>query len=357
MRSISVRMEHNESLVEVLGNERPGLSADEVRERWMHLLSRLRNTYSATNYIRDIYSQNWAQAALHIQLAKKANADVEIRKVFLFDGEDELVEAAAFIEEQRRIGVHVYYLLHGALQDGRLCNRIHEQDIPSVDFGIFDEEKVLVWELNPARELVGGRIVFGSEQVARHQTFFDELFRKARDFTKNRFTVVPVRSADVKDYSASVDRWRNDDDSGYTGQYANLDYALRLSGGWLSQFRSQPGTVVLAALLGGEHVGFSLLVGKSHEEKEFYIAVHPRHLKKHVGRDLTRETLTYGFKKLGLTRIYLKVRPEPAHRIALYQEVGFEEFGNKLTEEINGIQTEFIQMELSRRRFEELLPH
>lgn len=354
VRSVSVRMERDESLVEVVGNQRPGLSPEEVRERWMYLLSRLRNTYSATNYIRDIYGKDWAQAALHIQFAKKAEGDVGIRKVFLFDGEDELVHAAQFIEEQRGIGVHVYYLLYSALEACALGKRIHAQDIPLVDFGIFDKEKVLGWELNDKREVVGGRLMFGSDQVARHQTFFDDLFRKARDFTNGRFTVVPVRPAAVKDYAGLVDRWRSEDGAGYTGQYANIDYALRLTGGWLTQFRSKPGTVVLAAFLRGEHVAFSLLVGESPQEKEFYVAVHPRYLKKHVGRKLTRETVAYGFKKMGLSRIHLKVRPEPAYRVALYLDMGFQKFGTEVTEEINGIQTEFIQMEMRQDRFREM---
>jgi|ERR1019366_2971751 hypothetical protein len=49
-----------------------------------------------------------------------------------------------------------------------------------------------------------------------------------------------------------------------------------------------------------------------------------------------------------------KVRPEPAHRVALYLDVGFQEFGKELTEEINGIQTEFIQMEIRPDRFKEM---
>ena len=351
---VSERMERDESLFEVIGHQRPGLSHEEMRTQWLYLLNRLRKTYDATNYIRDIYSKNWAQAALHVQIAKKAEEDITIRKVFLFDSEEELIESARYIEEQEQIGVQTWYLLQSVLKASPLGKRIHEYDVPSVDFGIFDGEKVLVWELDVQRAVTGGRFLFGSDHVGRHQTFFDGLCKLGREFTIQRFSTVPVKPTAVKSYARVVDTWRTEDGGGYSGEYANVDYALRLSGGWLTQFGLKAESTVLAAFLAGKHAGFSILTGESAKDKEFYVAVHPRHLGAGIGWRLTANTIAYGFNQLHLSRIHLKVRPEPAHRVKLYEKAGFRKFGGILTEETNGILTQFLQMEITRAHFDAL---
>jgi hypothetical protein len=351
LKNIADRVERYENLSEVLRHERGGLTREELRERWLYLLCRLRLSYVATNYIEHIYETNWARAALLIQNAKKAESGVGIGKVFLIDHEAELLRLSEHIEEQKRIQADVHYMLYDAVRkDHVLAKQLNEHEIPSIDFGIFDDEIVLVWDLD-GREIRGGRVLFGASHVERHSTFFNALASKAKEFSRGRFVVLPIPVSSLELFVRRVANWPS-----YDALYHEMDYALRRQTGWLDTFAFNPHCQVLAAFAGGVLVGFSLLVGNGKDDAELYVAIHPSHLRHSYGALLTKETLSRGFRESRLRRIHLKVRKNLEHRIRLYRTTGhFAECGQK-TEKINGTPTEFIEMELLRDRYLSVFP-
>ena len=327
LEKIRQRVEYNENLNEVFRYTRPGFTREEMTENWLYLLNRLKQSYRATNYIDSstIYKTTWGRAALLIQNGKKeADPGLLMSKVFLVDSDNELLDLAEHIEQQRQIKVDINYLPKNAIDKDDSLNSQLGQQIPSVDFGIFDANTVLVWELTGDRKVKGGRVLYGTEHVENHKRFFEALFKKAAEYGRDRFTVVPVPNQSLKALILNVDGWKDDDGKGYTGEFENIDYALRVGTGWLSQFAFENGTIVLAAYHAGTLVGFSLLKGHSQNDKELYVAIHPRHLKRKFGRNLTRETMAHGFGKVGLERIHLKVRLSPEYRIQMYRDLGFK---------------------------------
>jgi len=135
----------------------------------------------------------------------------------------------------------------------------------------------------------------------------------------------------------------------YPPPFEPLDYALR-AGGWLDQFPASAANRRLAVRSAGILVGFTLLVDLRAGDAEFYLAVHPAHLNRGVGRAATLATVALGFASLGLARIHLKVREWHAVGIRLYREVGFIP-GETMTLEVAGRQTAFLAMALTREAF------
>ncbi len=130
----------------------------------------------------------------------------------------------------------------------------------------------------------------------------------------------------------------------YTGDFAPLDYALR-DGGWLDMFPESAVHRQLGLWQGEKLVGFSLLTGIQDRQAEFYIAIHPSETGRGFGQRATRAVLDYGFARLGLQMIYLKVRAWHARGIHVYGKMGFVATGEK-TEAIQGADVRFIIMEV-----------
>jgi hypothetical protein len=347
LRKLAEKMERDESLLEVMRNERPGFSAAEMMENWLYQLNRLQGSYWATNYIdsRNIYATEWGKAALLIQNAKKTERTVVIRKVFLVKDYAEMVVLSEHIEAQRNIGVDIHYLRYDQVP-------ALSGDIPSVDFGIFDERVVLVWQLDETRSVTGGKLLFGPEHVDRHKKFFNALFVKAVAHSRDRFDVIKIEPAYLDKMIRTVAAWPP-----YDAPYEEMSYLLRPPNGWLTVFASRPGCEAYAAYAAGTFVGFSLLVGDGPHDAELYIAIHPRHVntkEKRFGARLTRETISKGFGELALQRIHLKVRNDVQHRVLMYEHLHFRRFGTIHSEVVNGINTEFIRMEMERADFQKL---
>jgi ribosomal protein S18 acetylase RimI-like enzyme len=348
VQQLSERIERDETISDLMDSHDVALTPESLQSKWMYLLCRLRKSYLATNYIAQIYDTDWAQAALHVQYAKRSD-DLDIKKVFVLEKMDELLTFASHIERQRGIGVQIYFLLRSDVaHDAALEGRLHVKDIPSIDFGIFDTNRVLSWELDGSRRLTGGRVLFGRDHTERHERFFDDLFKKAKQVSKDHFVVVRIPEHQVKEIARLIDGWKDSGGKGYSGDYANMDYALRLGSGWLTKFGTLPGTVSYAAYHEGVLVGFSLLIGASRSDKEFYVAIRPGHLGSGLGKRLTKATVGNAFDDLGLDSVHLKVRPHPDYRVKMYQDVGFTRDPNLIREEVNGVVTEFFTMRMNR---------
>ena len=349
IEELGQKIEHDEDLQVVLRHQGPGFTLAEMTEKWLYLLNRLRESYWATNFIdsEKIYTTNWARAALLIQNAKKTEVNIFARKVFLIRDELEMLSLSEHIEEQRQIGVEIHHLPYDVFaQDVSLKRQLDSGDIPSIDFGIFDDRIVLVWQLDAARAVTGGSVLYGHEHVEQHKLFFKALFSKAQAFSRDRLTLLRVPPTHLGKLIRIVDAWPL-----YRGEYAEMNYALRSGHGWLDGFAIKPGCITYAVYAAGTLVGFTLLIGNQKNDAEFYVAVHPLHLRQKLGARLTQATLEVAFREMGLKRVHLKVRTDVQHRIQLYETQGFRHCGRK-TELVDGRNVEFLQMEIFSSEFQ-----
>jgi diamine N-acetyltransferase len=327
------------------------LTRDQLLEVWIDELTRLRQSYCATNYIEAdrIYKTDWANAALHIQNGKKTIKEgMDIRKVFLIEDESEIATIAAHLDRQRQVGIDIHFLPRKEVaDDADLKDALDSRNVPSIDFGIFDDNMVLVWMLDEGRTLCGGRVLLGEEAVKRHRDFFEKLFRKAAQYDRERFILIPIRGPATREV---ISHWPE-----YKAPYKEMDYALRSPNGWLYAFGARTTSKSYAAYYEGALVGFSILDFDGQGAAEFYVAIHPERVGgsgRRFGTRLTEETLGKGFNEHKLKKITLKVRDDLDYRVRMYEKIGFKKTGN-MTKTIDGRPTNFITMDMTEDEYKD----
>ncbi len=153
----------------------------------------------------------------------------------------------------------------------------------------------------------------------------------------------PVTTEDITE----IKKW-----PAYANDFKQMDYALR-ENGWLDEFSNRPDTWIYIAEINKQIVGFSLINITADGDAEFRIAIHPHRIRTGLGRKIALSTLKNGFGELDLDIIRLIVRKtnHPARR--LYESLGFAMIGESV-HLIQGKQIEFIDMEITGRRFNNL---
>lgn len=154
----------------------------------------------------------------------------------------------------------------------------------------------------------------------------------------------PIRPEDI----AEIKNWPP-----YGNGFEQMDYALR-DNGWLDEFRDKPGAWMYAVESGSRMIGFSLLSAPAGKEAEFRIALHPDWTGKGLGKEVTLATLSLGFRSLNLAGIHLIVRKNNPRASKVYSSIGFVTTGESI-HAIQGKDTQFIDMDMTRERFDVLV--
>jgi diamine N-acetyltransferase len=158
-----------------------------------------------------------------------------------------------------------------------------------------------------------------------------------------RIQLTSLRAENVSE----IKRW-----PAYQNEFEQMDYALR-DKGWIDEFWGRSESLLYAAKLNGELIGFSLLNRNSSNEAEFRIAIHPLSVGKRLGREITSAMLIKGFEELQLKRITLIVRKNNFRAFCLYERNGFSKTGESI-HMIQGKRIEFFNMAMSRDKFNQM---
>jgi RimJ/RimL family protein N-acetyltransferase len=204
----------------------------------------------------------------------------------------------------------------------------------------------LIWRLE-GRTHVGGTILYGEEHVEKYTKFFERLFQAAVEYNKDRIILVKLG----KETRDAISKWPH-----YRAPYGEMDYAIHsLDEAWLRNFGLKPKSKSFAAYDDGDLIGFSILDLDEAGGAELYVAIHPNKVNngygtKKYGTTLVRMTIRKGFDECERTRVHIRVRNNLQHRITMYEKIGFVKTGNK-TEVVDGKQTEFIEMDMTKERY------
>ena len=138
-------------------------------------------TYYTTNYIKrgDFYENSWADAALAIQKAKIDGENVVIKKVFIIDDDSEKEQLKLTLEEQSAINVSVRYIYKKEIDNNPIITALLS-DLESIDFGLFDMNKVFLWKLKN-RIPIESSLLFKQDECEKYKIFFEQLFNEAKD--------------------------------------------------------------------------------------------------------------------------------------------------------------------------------
>jgi len=158
----------------------------------------------------------------------------------------------------------------------------------------------------------------------------------------SRLALRPLEDADRQ----TIARWPH-----YPAPYEALDYSLRPTVGWLDIYGRKPGCLRFAVWDDEALVGFTLLVPDGASVAEFYVAIHPTYLDRHIGTAATRLTLDAAFGEHHFALVFLRVRTNHVTGIHIYEKLGFQRT-DRMVEATNGVPVEFFRMELTRDAWE-----
>jgi hypothetical protein len=315
------RIERGDKINDIFQYAGHDLLKKKMNETWIELLLRLRASYCATNYANPnlFYSSAWGEAALLIQNAKKTayQENVVIKKVFLIDDDDEMANVGDHLEHHKDIGVQIHYLpmQQVKLKAPEIIQLLDSNALGSIDFGIVDTELVLVWQIDKNRDVVGGQVLFGKNQVALHQKVFDELFSLASNYSRDRIILVKMRGHTRERMSL----WPK-----YREPYQNMDRILRPPDGWLYTGNSQD-RFEYAAYDDGSLIGFSIIELTG----EVRFAVNPKYVNtRKYGRKILLETCRIGFGDLKLAEMSLKIDNSYPYLLEKFHQIGFRQVSN-----------------------------
>ena len=163
---------------ELIGRE-VEISVQAMRPKWVDLIMCAKKSFCATNFIThdEVFIGEMANYALDAQ-ALQVNLGRTIQKLFIFENDSEFEVYKSQMTEQHGRGCDVRHItLKGTAK--KTCEIIW----PHIDFGLIDEEVVLVWVLDQAdRSVQSGRILFDPKQVEEYRTCFATLFGDAPKF-------------------------------------------------------------------------------------------------------------------------------------------------------------------------------
>ena len=151
----------------VQGTERIDVGPEEVFELWVDALQ-ISSSFLAHNRVLpdEVWGTTWAdKIALALQGAHVAKGN-SIRRLFIYDTEEEVEGLQTYIASQKRIGIEVRQISKGDYD----CIRSIEYKVEGVrsqDFVIIDEDIVLYVDLDQERSIVGATLLRSQQEAKK----------------------------------------------------------------------------------------------------------------------------------------------------------------------------------------------
>jgi hypothetical protein len=141
---------------------------------------------------------SWANSALAIQQAKVLRGGTQIRKVFFVDDQSEFEPCREILEKQMEAGLDLRYLQYKKIDSNTVLSDLSKV-LASRDFGIFDHQCVLIWNLNNQRDIVNGELIVNTNEISNN-----EIVKYERFFTQlwNASTPLALRPSEKHKQSA-----------------------------------------------------------------------------------------------------------------------------------------------------------
>ncbi len=105
--------------------------------------------------------------------------NVVIKKVFIIDDDSEKEQLKLTLEEQSAINVSVRYIYKKEIDNNPIITALLS-DLESIDFGLFDMNKVFLWKLKN-RIPIESSLLFKQDECEKYKIFFEQLFNEAKD--------------------------------------------------------------------------------------------------------------------------------------------------------------------------------
>jgi hypothetical protein len=174
--------EENLCLAKLFKYSNVTFSKEKVPVYWMELFWIIRNSLSASSYIKpsEGYDQSYTEIGLEIQKVLIKAKECSIRRVFILDDEDEKQQMNNIMLKHKNAGIKVRYIFRKDINDKSML-KLWARKLESLDFGIVDSAFVSLIILNKEREIKYAKLEFNKEKLAEYKRFYNNLFEEAKE--------------------------------------------------------------------------------------------------------------------------------------------------------------------------------
>lgn len=174
------------------------ISAEDLPGKWLQELQPEGTiTFWATNYLKPGFFGRDVALFGFLEQKKKMEDAAGINKVFIADDERELGDLFKEMKKQADADLYVKWMLRRWISPenslgAKYSNAYVNLDFKTLDFQIFDSERVLFWVLDDGREPIEGRRLSGSKNkcdifVKLYRAFFKDAEKFKRDEGPSQF--------------------------------------------------------------------------------------------------------------------------------------------------------------------------
>lgn len=156
---------------------------EQIPNVWIELLWQMEHKYYGVSYSDpDLWwSQAFSKLAIEIQKTKILVNKADVRRIFIYDDEEEKNRIYDTIREQCLAGINVKYISRQSIDGSYLLKQLASK-LETFDFALIDSKIAWLVVVDKNRKFKSGKALIEETLSDNYQRFFDHLFQEAEKF-------------------------------------------------------------------------------------------------------------------------------------------------------------------------------
>ena len=156
---------------------------EQIPNVWIELLWKMESRYYGVSYSSpDLWwSQAFTKLAIEIQKTKIIVNKADIRRVFIYEDENEKNSIYETMREQSLAGIKVKSISKQSIADSYLLKQLAGK-LETLDYALIDSKIAWLVVIDKNRKFKLGKALIDEALVDNYQRFFDHLFEEAEKF-------------------------------------------------------------------------------------------------------------------------------------------------------------------------------
>lgn len=156
---------------------------EQIPNIWIELLWQMENRYYGVSYSDpDLWwSQAFSKLAIEIQKTKIIVNKADIRRVFIYQDEEEKNRINELMREQYAAGINVKSISRKSIDDSYLLKQLAGK-LETFDYALIDSKIAWLVTVDKNRKFKVGKALIDETLADKYKRFFDHLFQEAEKF-------------------------------------------------------------------------------------------------------------------------------------------------------------------------------
>jgi hypothetical protein len=151
---------------------------------WLDLLWLASSRYWSTNYIDELWDSTISELALAIQTAKVRVENVDMRRVFIINDENEFGNLKPVMKAQKTAGIHVRYIFKDELEkEEYIWKQLNK--LGTYDISLINSEIVFQVLLDKDRKILSERVDVDHKRCGELEEVYRMIFDVAHQYHDN----------------------------------------------------------------------------------------------------------------------------------------------------------------------------